>query len=341
MRLQHPSSTPHAAHGRRRVITRLCAGTLAALATALTLPVQAQATYPNKPIRLVIGYPPGGSNDIVARIVTPLMGEILGQQLVVENRPGANGTMGAASVAKSSADGYTLLLTSASPLVIAPHLMPKRPFDVMRDFQPVGLVGLTPEAIAVGPSLPVKSFQEMLELARRQDITIASSGNGGLPHLTIELLKRASKGRITHVPYKGGGPAVADTVAGHVNAVTMDLPALIAFVRDGRLKALAVTSEKRVDFLPDVPTAAEQGLPSFEAVNWLGIFAPAGTPTAVVNTLHAAINKAVADPRVREQLNRAAVVSQTSADSAAFTAFVSKENERWGKVARETGASLD
>lgn len=301
----------------------------------------AQTAYPTKPIKLVVGYPPGGSNDIVARIVAPALGTILGQQVLVENKPGANGTMGAAQVSKSPADGYTLLLSSASPLVIAPHLLGKSPFDVNQDFIAINTVGLTPEAIAVGPSLPVKNFQELLELAKKQDVTISSSGNGGLPHLTIELLKQASKGRITHVPYKGAGPAVTDTIAGHVNAVTMDLPALITFIRDGRLKALAVTSDSRVDFLPDVPTAQEQGLPSFSAVNWLGVFAPAGTPRPIVDKLHSALKQVVADAQVREQLNRAAVVPNSSASPQSFQAFLAKENDRWGRIARESGAKMD
>ncbi len=308
---------------------------------ALWATAHAQTAYPTKPIKLIVGYPPGGSNDIVARIVAPALGTILGQQVLVENKPGANGTMGAAQVAKSPADGYTLLLSSASPLVIAPHLLGKLPFDVNQDFIAVNTVGLTPEAIAVGPSLPVKNFQELLELSKKQDVTISSSGNGGLPHLTIELLKQASKGRITHVPYKGAGPAVTDTIAGHVNAVTMDLPALIAFIRDGRLKALAVTSDSRVDFLPDVPTAQEQGLPSFSAVNWLGVFAPAATPIPVVDKLHSALKQVVADPQVREQLHRVAVVPNSSASPQSFQAFLAKENDRWGRIARESGAKMD
>ncbi len=308
---------------------------------AMWATAHAQTTYPTKPIKLIVGYPPGGSNDIVARIVAPALGTLLGQQVLVENKPGASGTMGAAQVAKSPADGYTLLLSSASPLVIAPHLLAKSPFDVNQDFIAINSVGLTPEAIAVGPSLPVKNFQELLELAKKQDVTISSSGNGGLPHLTIELLKQASKGRISHVPYKGAGPAVSDTLAGHVHAVTMDLPALISFIRDGRLKALAVTSDSRVDFLPDVPTAQEQGLPSFSAVNWLGIFAPAATPRPIVDKLHAALKQVVADTQVREQLHRAAVVPNSSASPQSFQAFLAKENDRWGRIARESGAKME
>ncbi len=331
-----PPQTP-----RRQHLIGLALTTAALACTALWSPAHAQGTYPVKPIKLVVGFPPGGSNDIVARIVAPALGQILGQQVVVENRPGASGTTGAAQVAQAPADGYTLMLSSASPLVIAPHMLAKMPFDVNRDFAAINTVGLTPEAIAVNPSLPVKNFRELIELAKKQDLTVSSSGNGGLPHLTIELLKQTTKARIVHVPYKGAGPAVSDTIAGHVNAVTMDLPALISFIRDGRLKALALTSDNRVDFLPDVPTAQEQGLPSFSAVNWLGVFAPAATPAPVVDKLHAALKQVVADPQVREQLQRAAVVPHTSATPQAFQSFLAKENDRWGRIARESGARMD
>ncbi|MBF6629950.1 MAG: tripartite tricarboxylate transporter substrate binding protein [Comamonas sp.] len=317
----------------------------ASIATMSILPaasVVAQEVFPSKPIRLIVGYPPGGSNDIVARIVAVPLSQILGQQVIVENKPGANGVMASTFISKSEPDGYNLLLSSASPLVIAPHLMSKKPFDVTKDLVSIGTLGWTPEAIVTGPSLNVKDFREFMELAKTREITISSSGNGGLPHLTIELLKQASgTNKIMHVPYKGAGPAVSDTLAGHVNAVTMDLPAVINFVRDGKLKAMAVTSDQRIDFLPDVPTAREQGLPSFSSVNWFGVFAPGGTPDAVVAKIHAAMNHLIQDPKVKEQLNRVAVVPQSSATSKEFADFVAKENMRWARVAKESGATMD
>ncbi|MBS0477166.1 MAG: tripartite tricarboxylate transporter substrate binding protein [Proteobacteria bacterium] len=326
---------------RRRVLGAACA--LAASGTFLVFApaAHAQAAYPTKPVKLVVGFPPGGSNDIVARIISVPLGELLGQQVIVENKPGASGVLGSSFVSKAAPDGYTLLLSSASPLVIAPHLLSKKPFEVTKDFVAVGTLGSTPEAIAVGPSLQVKDFRDFMEQAKTKAITVSSSGNGGLPHLTIELLKQATGNKLSHVPYKGAGPAVTDTLAGHVNAVTMDLPALITFIREGKLKALAVTSERRVDFLPDVPTAQEQGLPSFSSVNWFGVFAPAGTAPGIVDKIHAALNKVVSDPKVVEQLTRAAVVPQSSASPKEFAAFVGKENERWGRVARESGATME
>ncbi|HQQ68718.1 MAG TPA: tripartite tricarboxylate transporter substrate binding protein [Alicycliphilus sp.] len=325
----------------RRVIVTACALAASSSLLALGSAAHAQAAYPTKPVKLVVGFPPGGSNDIVARIISVPLGELLGQSVIVENKPGASGVLGSTFVSKAAPDGYTLLLSSASPLVIAPHLLPKKPFEVTKDFVAIGTLGSTPEAIAVGPSLQVKDFRDFMEQAKTKTITVSSSGNGGLPHLTIELLKQASGSHLSHVPYKGAAPAVTDTLAGHVNAVTMDLPALINFIRDGKLKALAVTSERRVDFLPDVPTAQEQGLPSFSSVNWFGVFAPTGTSPGVVDKIHAALNKVVNDPKVVEQLTRAAVVPQSSASSKDFAQFVSKENERWGRVARESGATMD
>ncbi|MBS0413305.1 MAG: tripartite tricarboxylate transporter substrate binding protein [Proteobacteria bacterium] len=325
----------------RRVLVTACALAVSSPFLALGSTAHAQAAYPTKPVKLVVGFPPGGSNDIVARIISVPLGEVLGQPVIVENKPGASGVLGSTFVSKAEPDGYTLLLSSASPLVIAPHLLPKKPFEVTKDFVAIGTLGSTPEAIAVGPSLKVKDFHDFMEQAKTRTITVSSSGNGGLPHLTIELLKQASGSKLIHVPYKGAAPAVSDTLGGHVDAVTMDLPALINFIRDGKLKALAVTSERRVDFLPDVPTAHEQGLPSFSSVNWFGVFAPAGTSPGVVDQIHAALNKVVSDPKVVEQLKRAAVVPQSSASSKEFAVFVGKENERWGRVARESGATMD
>jgi len=321
-----------------RLLRVLALGSVALAAVAG--PSQAQE-YPNRPIRLVVGYPPGGSNDIVARIVAPRLATALGTQVIVDNRAGASGTIGADHVAKAAPDGYTLLVSSASPIVIAPHTLSKAPFDVTRDFQAINTVGSMPEAIAVGPGVPVRSLRELIELSKTKDVTLSSSGNGGLPHLTIELLKEASKGRIVHVPYRGAGPAVADTLAGHVNGVVMDLPALYAFIQDGRLRALAVTSDKRVDFLRDVPTAQEEGLPSFQAVNWIGVLAPAGTPKAVVDKVNAALVKIVADPEVRAQLTKAAVVPTIGASPDAFQQFLKAENTRWAKVVKDSGAKSD
>ncbi|MBU1361390.1 MAG: tripartite tricarboxylate transporter substrate binding protein [Gammaproteobacteria bacterium] len=323
---------------RRRIVPALFLGV--ALVTALVGLPQAShaADFPTRPIRLVVGYTPGGSNDIVARIIAGPLGEALGTSVVVENRPGASGAMGADHVAKSAPDGYTLLAASASPVVITPHTLPKIPFDTLTDFRPINTVGLTPEAIAIGSRLKVKTLAELLALTRTQDVTLASSGNGGLPHLTIELLIQASRGRIVHVPYKGAAPAMADTIAGHVDGIVMDLPPLFPSIQQGTLKALAVTSQKRFEMLPDVPTAQEQ-LPGFEVTNWMGVFAPAKTPDAVVDQLNAALVKVVAREDVKAQLLKAAMVPSVMASPDAFRRFVAEEFKRWGALVKEKNIS--
>jgi tripartite-type tricarboxylate transporter receptor subunit TctC len=288
---------------------------------------------------MVVGYPPGGSNDIVARLISKPLGDALGTTIVVENKAGANGTIGAQFVAKAKPDGYTILLSSVSPVVLSPQTMAKPPFDSVKDFTPINTVGLTPEAIATGPALKVKSLKELLEHAKKNSVTLSSSGSGGLPHLTIELLKTASGGNITHVPYKGGGPAVTDTLAGHVDGIVMDLPPLYSLIKEGRLNALAVTSADRVSFLSEVPTAREE-LPNFNVVNWVGIFAPAGTPPEVVARYDAAIKEVVKLPEVRAQLEKVAVVSSVMDDPAAFQKFFKEEFERWGKVIKDAGLSM-
>lgn len=319
---------------------RLAGATLALAAATLFAPLAQAQTYPSKPIRLIVGYPPGGSNDIVARIVAPKLGEALKATVVVENRAGAGGTIGADHVAKAEPDGYTLLFSSMSPVVLTPQTMKQPPFNTLADFTAINIVGLTPEAVAVGPKLKdVKTLKGLLDLARTQPVTLSSSGAGGLPHLTIELLKQASQGKIMHVPYRGAGPAVTDTLAGHVDGIVMDLPPLYSLIKDGRLNALAVTSEERVGFLDGVPTARE-ALPGFNVVNWLGVFAPAKTPPDVVATLDAALHKVVTDQDVKRQLEQVAVVPSILPDAAAFQKQLDHDFKRWGKVIQDAGVSM-
>jgi tripartite-type tricarboxylate transporter receptor subunit TctC len=292
--------------------------------------------YPNRPIKFIVGFPPGGSNDIVARIIAPKLSEALGQPVVVENKPGANATIGTEFVAKSQPDGYTLLVASASPLVLAPNTG-KTPYDTLKEFAGITMVGVTPEAIAVHPSVPAKTLKELVEIAKTRDVTLSSSGAGGMPHLAIETFKAASRGRIVHVPYKGAGPAITDTVGGHVNGVVMDLPPLLNQIKEGRLRVLGITSDQRASALPDVPTTVEQGYPTFIAVNWLAVLAPSATPKPVIDKLHAALVKIVADPAVRESLLKVAVEPSSSKSPADFQKFLQSEFDKWGKVARDAG----
>lgn len=306
---------------------------------ALTVSAQAQ-DFSNKPISLIVGFAPGGSNDIAARIIAPYLGEQLKTTVIVENKPGASGMIAGTIAAKASPDGHTLMLSSLSPIIISPQTLKKPPFHTPTDFIAINLMGLTPEAIAVGPTLAnVNTLGDLLQLAKTRDITLSSSGVGGLPHLTIELLLAASKGRIIHVPYKGGAPAVTDTVAGHVDGIVMDIPPLMSMIKDGRLKALAVTSDKRVDFLPNIPTAQEF-LPNFNVVNWLGIFAPAQTPTPMIAKINAAIINAIARPDVRQKIEAAAIIPSTMESPATFQAFVNTEYSRWGEVLKQAKVEL-
>jgi tripartite-type tricarboxylate transporter receptor subunit TctC len=303
-------------------------------------PAQAQS-YPSRPIKLVVGFPPGGSNDVVARIIAPRMGDILGQSIVIDNRPGANATIGTDYVAKSAPDGYTLTLGSLSPLVISLATYANITYDTARDFTPINTVALTPEVIAVHPSVPVTSLAELVTLSKKQQVTLSSSGNGGLPHLAIELLRNVSSGDFLHVAYKGAGPAVTDTIGGHVNGVVMDLPAVAEQVKAGKLRALAVTNVQRTATLPDVPTSTEQGLAGVQAVNWFALMAPKGTPPAIVAKLNDALAKTVALPEVKDAFAKAGVETFMQASPEAFRAFLDGEIVRWGKIARDAGAKAD
>lgn len=323
----------------RRSALRRLAASLALLPLAIAAPAGAADNFPSKPIRLVVGYPPGGSNDIAARIIAPELGQFLGVSVVVENRVGASGVIGADHVAKSEPDGYTLMLSSISPIVLAPQTMKAPPFYAPKDFKAINMMALTPEAIATGPRLKgVKTLKDLLERAKTQQITLSSSGTGGLPHLTIELLRKV-QGNIVHVPYKGAGPAVTDTLGGHVDGIVMDLPPLYNQIKEKRLTALAVTSEKRVDFLADVPTAQEV-LPGFNVENWVGLFAPSNTPNAVIAKLDQALRKAVSQPKVKALLANAAMAPAMMDSPEAFQKRLADDYARWGKVIKDAGVEM-
>ena len=237
--------------------------------------------------------------------MAPKLTQLLGVQVIVDNRPGANATIGTDYVAKSPPDGYTLTLGSASPLVISPFTFPNIPYDTLRDLAGITTVASTPEMIAIHPSLPARTLKELVALAKSQPgkLNFASSGNGGLPHLAIELFKTLGGVNIVHVPYKGAGPAAIDLLGGHVHAMIIDMPALAPYVKSGKLRGIAVTAEKRAALLPDLPTSGEQGLPGLIAVNWFAIMAPAKTPKPIVDKLYAAIVKAATAPDMKEQFD--------------------------------------
>ena len=299
--------------------------------------------YPTRPIRLIIGFPPGGSNDVVARLVAPRLGELLGAQVVVENRPGANATIATENVAKAPPDGYTIMLGSSSPLAISPFTYSKLGYDTLRDFVGIAQIALTPELGAVHPSLPARSLKELVALARSQPgkLNFASSGNGGMPHLALELFKSLARIDVQHVPYKGAGPAAVDLVGGHVEGMIIDFPALYPHVKAGKLRAIFLAAEKRIDLLPDVPTSAEAGYPDLIAVNWFAIVAPVKTPRAVVDRLHGAFSKTMATPEVKERLLAQGVETSMSPSPEAFAKFLRGELAKWSKVAKESGARAD
>ncbi len=329
---------------RRNVILRSLWVVIAVFCCALTtLTGSAMAQdFPVKPITLIVGFPPGGSNDMVARIFAPKLGEILGVPVVVVNRPGSNALIGTDYVVKSAPDGYTLTLASASPLVISPHTYAKMPFDALTDLTGITTIAQTPELLAINPGVPAKNLQELVALAKTRRVTISSSGNGGLPHLAIELLRTAVPGGdIVHVPYKGAGPAITDLLGGHVDGIIVDLPPLYPMVQDGRLRAIAITNSQRAVLLPETRTSVEQGMPSLLAFNWFAVMGPAKMPKPVVDKLYAALIQAAAAPDIIEALRKVGVEPFTQASPQAFAAFMRQETDRWGAVARASGARAD
>lgn len=324
---------------RRRALLGAAAATPAAFHAR---DAAAQGAWPSRPIRVVVGFPPGGSNDIIARILAPKLSTLLGgATVVVENRTGANGTIGADSVARSAPDGYSFFLASASVAAISLATYPNLPYDTLRDFTPVSMVGVTPELMAVNPELPARTLQEVIALARTRDLHFSSSGNGGLPHLAIELLRKVAGQRVIHVPYRGAVAAAVDAMNGQVQGIIMDLPAIHGMAREGKLRPIAVTANTRSPLMPDVPTSVEQGVPSLIAVNWFVVLAPARTPEPIVTQMHGALTEAVNAPDVREQYGRAGVEPLTSSSPAACREYLAAEIARWGAIAREAGARAD
>ena len=303
-------------------------------------PAAVAQDFSAKPITLVVGFPAGGSNDLIARVIAPHLGEALKTSVIIEIKAGASGTIAATAVVRAVPDGHTLLVSSLSPTAITPQTMRKPPYDPRTDLIPINMLGFTPETIAVGPTLPnVKTLAQLIALAQTREITMSSAGVGGFPHLAIELFTLATKGKFVHVPYKGATPAVADTAAGHVDATMMDTPPLLGLIKDGRLTALAVASEKRLGVLPDVPTAQET-VPGFTAISWIGLFAPAKTPDAVIARINDALTQTLKKPEVLAQLEKVALPSGLMASSAEFQKFVAAEYIRWGEVLKHAKIEL-
>lgn len=321
--------------------------TAAVIATsiALLLPTAsiAQTAYPDKPVKLIIGFAPGGSTDIVGRIVAQRLGERLGQTVVVENKPGAGGTIGADLAAKAAPDGYTLTLGTTSTHAIAGGVYSKLPYDPIADFTHISLVAITPYLLVVNPQVQAKDLAEFVGLARRQPgkLNYASAGNGTATHLAMEMLKDAAKIDLVHIPYKGNAPADLAIVSGEVQAVFGSMPALLQNTKANKVRPLAVGTAVRSPALPDVPTVAEQGYPGFEAALWLGVMGPANMPSAVVDRLHKEIAAIVATPEFKAAMDANGAEPIASKSPADFRAMLREQVAKYVTITKAIGIKLD
>ncbi len=324
-----------------RFPVRLCATALCWLAAGSSGLAHAEAWPAAKPIRLVVTYAPGGGADTMARMISPRLGQELGQTIVVDNRPGAGGQIGTDLVAKSAPDGYTVLLDAAS-FASNPSLYKKLPYDPVKSFIPVSVLALYPNMLVVNPQFPARSVQELIAMARAKPggIAYASSGNGSAQHLAGALFAQRMKLDLLHVPYKGGGPAMADVIAGQVPVFFANTASGLQHVRAGKLRALAVTGAKRTPILPDTPTLAEAGVPRYEVYEWNGVFLPAGTPPDIVKRLSEAIRKVINLPENRERVTSLGgeIVAGTPAEAAKF---IQAQTSEWAKVIKDGNIQVD
>ncbi|HXJ07952.1 MAG TPA: tripartite tricarboxylate transporter substrate binding protein [Burkholderiales bacterium] len=298
--------------------------------------------YPNRPIRLVVPWPPAGNVDITARAIAPALSELLGQQVVVDNKPGAAGRIGCSEVAKAPADGYTLVLGSTGTMTAGPAVWKNLSFDPLKDFVAVGAIQSVPIVLTAAPKAPFSTYAEFAKLAREKpgQVTIASAGSGSSNHLALELLMKQTGLQVLHVPYKGSGPAISDVIGSQVNGMMDQLTASIGHIREGRMKALAITSPKRSPLLPDLPTLAELGVKGAEADTFTGIFAPAGLSQEVLQKLNGAMRKALSQETVRERYKSMGVdiMDMSQPD---FAAYVRADYDKWRKVAKEGNISVE
>jgi len=308
---------------------------------ALCLASTSHAQYPSKPIRLIVVIAPGGGPDVAARVMQPPLSERLGQTIVVENRPGANGNIAGELVARSAPDGYTLLFGHDSGIAINPHVYSKMAFDPLKDLAPVATTVITQLILSVHPSLPVRNFKEFLAFARKTSppLQYASAGNGSQHHLSTEMLKQRAGINLTHVPYKSGAPAATAAVAGEV-PIVMSGASSAPLVKAGKLRAIAVTGRSRLRLFPDVPTIGEF-FPGYQVNNWLGIWAPAGTPEPVILRLRAEINRVLAIPEVGERIRSVGGAEPWITTRKEFAAAIQRDYEKYGKLVKEIGARID
>jgi tripartite-type tricarboxylate transporter receptor subunit TctC len=320
----------------------LFAASVATTFTAITIDAAHAQAWPAKPIRFVVPYPPGGSNDVLTRITAQAMAPGLGQQIVIDNRGGAGGTTAAEAAAKSPADGYTLFFGTMGTHAINPALYSKLRYDPVKDFAPISLTHITPRVLVVGPSVPAKSIAELVALAKSKPgaLSYGSAGNGSSSHLSGALFETLAGIDMLHVPYKGSSPLLVDVLAGRVDMTFDSYTVYEAHIKTGKVRPLGVTSKARMGVLPQVPAIAESGLAGYDVSNWLGLFAPAGTPKDVLATLHAALGKAMATPELRAQLV-ALGIEPTFGPSEDFAALIRAELPKWAAIVKKSGATVE
>jgi tripartite-type tricarboxylate transporter receptor subunit TctC len=316
-------------------------GSLIALVAAMGGAVPAHAQYPTKPIRFILPFPPGGGTDTLARIIGGKLSEGLGQQIVMDNRPGAGANIGAEIAAKTPPDGYTMLMGNVAHAINA-TLYSKLNYDVLRDFAPVSLIASTPNIVVVHPSVPARSIKELIALAKARPgvLDVASSGPGSSPHLAGELFNNMAGTKMNHVPYKGGGPAVAALVSGEVSVGFATTPSVIHHVKSGKLRGLAVTSAKRASVAPNLPSVSEAGLKGYETGTWYGLLVPSGTPQEAIARLHTEAVKAIKLPDVKERLD-ATGYDAIGTTPAEFGTFLRSEVDKWAKVVKAAGVRVN
>jgi len=324
--------------GQRKIVVTM----VAALAAVITLPAVGQG-YPARPIRMVVGFPPGGMTDVLARQIAERIAPELGQQVVVENRPGASATIGADVVAKARPDGYTILMGHNNSNAIAPLLFPKLPYDAAKDFAPITLVGWGATVLVVHPSVPARNIREFTELARRSNgqLRVASSGVGSTQHLALERFMLETGTRMVHVPYKGSGQAVIDLIGGQVDANFDGIGTVLTHIRAGKLRALGVGLMQRAPQLPDVPTIDEQGLKGFESGSWFGLFAPAGTPRSVIERWSALVRQLQSQHEFAERIEALGGQIAKANTPEEFAAFVERDTRRWAKIIKAANIRIE
>ena len=327
-------------HSRRHLLAATAIA-LASMALA-ALPAAAQAPWPTKPVRLIVPFTPGGVTDTSGRVVAEFLGRRLGQQVIVDNKPGASGNIGMALAKDAPADGYTLVLAFDGTMVINPHVFAKVPFDTLKDYTSIGKIGNATLVLVANPDAPIKTLGELVSVSKKTagGLSFGTSGTGGTPHIAGELLKMRTGANLTHVPYKGGGQALTDVVGGNIPLVYTAVAGAHGFIKNGKLRALAVSSASRSSALPEVPTFAEAGISDFVVDSWVGLLAPAGLPEPIANRLTTELNAVLNDPQAREKL-RTLGIEATPGSAAQFSEQMAQDLVRYGPVVKAAGIKID